>query len=264
MRRDPGAEFARALAFEEALRDRISDHQEPFRWGTAYFTSKLPEIYDANFLQISEVEEDIAVDDLVAEADRLMEPRGLRHRKVVTSEDDLGERLASGFSDAGWDVDRLLFMAHRQPPRREARVDVDEIVAELHTRAKEEFSRRSPYFETEEGVAQMSLLAQMLFEITDKRCFAAYVDDKIAAVCELYSDGITAQIEDVATHEEYRSRGLATAVVLRALHEAEAWGHETIFLVADADDWPKDLYESLGFEGIGRTYQFLRRPQKPA
>jgi len=261
VRRDPGAEFARAVAFEDAIHDRLSDQTEPFRWGTALFNSQIPAIYDANFLRIERADDDITVEELLTEAERIMEPRGLAHRKVSTADERLGERLAEGFAEAGWRVDRLLFMAHRNEPKRDASVDVDEIVGELHTRAKEGFSRRDPHFQSEEEVRQMSLLAQMVFEVTDKRCFAAYAEGKIASVCELYSDGLTAQIEDVATFEEHRGKGLATAVVLRALHEARAWGHETIFLVADADDWPKDLYEQLGFEGMRRTYQFLRRPQ---
>ncbi|MBW3653499.1 MAG: GNAT family N-acetyltransferase, partial [Actinobacteria bacterium] len=78
------------------------------------------------------------------------------------------------------------------------------------------------------------------------------------SVCELYSDGITAQIEDVSTLTKHRSQGLATATVLRALHEARAWGHEMIFLVADADDWPKELYTKLGFTRWETDVMFSR------
>jgi hypothetical protein len=47
---------------------------------------------------------------------------------------------------------------------------------------------------------------------------------------------------------------------MRAVEEALAAGHELVFLVADDDDWPKDLYARLGFETIGRTWSFLRTP----
>ena len=260
MRRDPGADFARALAFENAIRDRLADETEAFRWGTALFCSILPAIYDVNFLRVEQADEHLEASVLMAEADRLMGPRGLKHRKIVVDDETVGARLASAFKDAGYDVDRLLFMVHRREPERTAVVDVDEVVAELHTRAKERFNREQPYFETEDAIQQMNALARRVFEATDKRCFAAYVDGEIASVCELYSDGMTAQIEDVSTLEKHRGKGLATATVLRALHEANAWGHEMVFLVADADDWPKELYSQLGFEGVGEIYQFLRRP----
>ena len=42
-------------------------------------------------------------------------------------------------------------------------------------------------------------------------------------------------------------------------------GHELIFIVADDDDWPKDLYARLGFDPIGRAWAFTRPgPEHPA
>ena len=79
------------------------------------------------------------------------------------------------------------------------------------------------------------------------------------SAAELYSDGRTAQIEDVATLSAYRGRGHAKAAVTRAVEEALATGHELVFLVADGDDWPKALYAKLGFEEVGSRFAFLRR-----
>jgi GNAT superfamily N-acetyltransferase len=261
LRADPGADFARALAFENAIRDRLCDVSEPFEWGTALFTTELPAIYDANFLRVERAGDTVGVEALIAEADRLMGARGLEHRKLVVDDETLGETLAPGFRDQGYLVDRMLFMVHRRPPERTTAIAVDEIEAELHIRVKEAFNRQQPYFENEDSIKQMNELARMMYEVTDKRSFAAYVDGDIASVCELYSDGITAQIEDVVTLEEHRNKGLARATVLRALHEAEAGGHETVFLVADADDWPKEMYRQLGFDDAGRTYQFRQKLQ---
>ncbi len=264
MRRDPAADFLRALAFENALRERIATTSEEFRWGTASFCDHLASIYDANVLHLDQPDEDLTAEALVQEAERLMAPRGFKHRKVIVPDEDLGRSLAPAFEDLGWSVDRLVYMVHVRPPDRATRADVDEVVAAVHVAARDEFNRREPYFNNDEGVLrEMREFARMTYDATDKRGFVAYVDDTIASLCELYSDGVTAQIEDVMTLEEYRGRGLATSVVLRALHEAQAWGHDTIFLVADDEDWPKQLYEKLGFEAVGRTYHFLLKPEKP-
>lgn len=234
---------------------------EDFRWGTALFTSAVPQIYDANFLRVEKADDAINADALIAEAERLMKPRELKHRKVIVNEEALGERLAPGFRRRGWNVDRLVFMIHRRPPQRSAAVDVDEVAAGLHIAAKEQFNREQLPDQSEEAIQQMNEIARMLYDVTDKRAFAAYIDGTIASVCELYSDGTTAQIEDVNTLSDHRSKGLGTAVVLRALHEAQACGHEMVFLVADDEDWPKELYARLGFDAIGRTCQFLLKPQ---
>jgi ribosomal protein S18 acetylase RimI-like enzyme len=92
------------------------------------------------------------------------------------------------------------------------------------------------------------------------RFFAAEEDGVVASHCSLYSDGEIGQIESVLTLPFFRGRGLARAVVLHALAESRAAGHELTFLVAEEDDWPKELYGKLGFETIGRHYEFSCPP----
>ena len=83
------------------------------------------------------------------------------------------------------------------------------------------------------------------------------VDGEVASYCELYSDGSTAQIENVLTLERFRKRGLARATVSRALEDARSGDHSLVFLIADRDDWPKDLYAKLGFEEVGHVWEFV-------
>jgi hypothetical protein len=33
--------------------------------------------------------------------------------------------------------------------------------------------------------------------------------------------------------------------------------HDLTFLLAEEDDWPKELYRRLGFEPVGRIWDFL-------
>ena len=245
------------------MAERMAEVKQPFRWGHALLRPALPEIYDLNFVRVEVDAEAITAQALAADCDRLMAPGGFTHRKVVVENEDAGARVAPGLEEMGWRVTKLLWMIHRRPPAKVATVDVDEIDHAVHAAAKDEFNRRDPYFVGDEVIRQMRQMAGLISRATDKRCFAAYVENRIAAVCELYSDGVTAQIEDVATLEEYRGRGLATAVVLRALSEAQIWNHEMVFLVADAEDWPKELYAKLGFEAVGTTYQFLLSPDAP-
>ncbi|MBA3302049.1 MAG: GNAT family N-acetyltransferase, partial [Thermoleophilaceae bacterium] len=76
----------------------------------------------------------------------------------------------------------------------------------------------------------------------------------------LYTGGRTAQVEDVVTARAHRRRGHARAVVLRAAHEASAAGCDLTFLQAESEDWPRTFYERLGFDPVGTTWNFLRRP----
>ena len=91
----------------------------------------------------------------------------------------------------------------------------------------------------------------------DTRFFAARVDGEVASYCELYSDGQTAQIENVLTLSRFRKQGLARATVSKALEEARNGRHDLIFLIADQRDWPKELYGKLGFDEVGRIWEFV-------
>jgi predicted N-acetyltransferase YhbS len=62
-----------------------------------------------------------------------------------------------------------------------------------------------------------------------------------------------------------RRRGLARAACSAALDAAIAAGHELVFIVADDEDWPKELYAKLGFDVVGRPWAFTRPgPEHPA
>jgi GNAT superfamily N-acetyltransferase len=78
--------------------------------------------------------------------------------------------------------------------------------------------------------------------------------------CELYAIEPDAQIEYVDTLEEHRGRGIARAVILAAVDAARIDGARHVFICTDDDDWPKALYERLGFDPIGREWEFTRGP----
>jgi ribosomal protein S18 acetylase RimI-like enzyme len=125
---------------------------------------------------------------------------------------------------------------------------------------REEWLRAFPEAYSEAVVEQLLEQKRVVADAVGARFFLALVDGRAAAACELYERAGTAQIEDVGTLERYRGRGLARAVVLRALREARAAGCDLVFLEADADDWPKQLYGRLGFHAVGQIYAFLRKP----
>jgi ribosomal protein S18 acetylase RimI-like enzyme len=62
----------------------------------------------------------------------------------------------------------------------------------------------------------------------------------------------------VATLERFRGRGIARAVVLAAADAARAAGNDLVFLCADTQDWPIELYRRLGFDEIGSEWNFGR------
>jgi GNAT superfamily N-acetyltransferase len=181
-------------------------------------------------------------------------------------DDAEGARLAPALSPRGWLVEHDVYMALRRPrdraPDPGLAVEVD---AGRHRLAEAAGIREEPYGRDEEVVQQLvAMRAALAAGVPATRFFVGHADGVDAAVTTLYSDGATAQVEDVATLRGYRRRGLARATVSAAIDAALEMGHGFVFIVADGDDWPKELYARLGFDPIGHIWAFTRPgPEHP-
>jgi GNAT superfamily N-acetyltransferase len=231
-------------------------------FGEAFLHRRLARAYVLNSLHVAA---EVDADQLVAAVDDLY--GGFLHRRAVVESDETGARLVRGLSPAGWLAERDVYMLLRRErdraPDAGLAVEVDAV---RHRLAEAAGIREEPYGRDEEVVEQLvGMRAALAAAVPATRFFVGQADGVDAAVTTLYSDGATAQVEDVATLRDYRRRGLARATVSAAIDAALEMGHESVFIVADDDDWPKDLYARLGFDPIGRTWAFTRPgPEHPA
>ena len=256
---DTEREMRRAVAFCRDVALACAGRVQELPHGVAVFNDRLATVWDLNYLWLDAVPEGTTAHGLAAETDAVQS--AFTHRKVIVADEAAGARLAPGFAELGWGVEPLLFMAAAGAPDvptpAHAVVEVDE-PGQRAFRA--EWLRAWPDGYSEAVVEQLLEQKRIVADALGGRFFLALADGRAASVCELYVRGPTAQIEDVGTLDGYRGRGLARAVVLRALAEARTAGCDLVFLEADEDDWPKELYLRLGFGPIGRIFAFLRRP----
>jgi ribosomal protein S18 acetylase RimI-like enzyme len=248
-------DFDRAFDFM-TRGDMAGSRVEPFRFGTAVFTPELPLRHDSNYLLVENLPDGISPTELVEEAERVQGTAGLEHRLFLFRDAALGERFAPELVSLGWRRDHHVLMAQRRQPERVVDTRIVSEVTEAALRDARERQIRSFPWGTPE-VARQLLDAKRRIPV-DARFFAVIADGAVASYGDLYIDGEIAQVEDVATVPEQRGRGYASAVVLRAVEEARADGAELVFLVADAEDWPKKLYRRLGFDEIGTNLKLLR------
>jgi ribosomal protein S18 acetylase RimI-like enzyme len=246
-------ELARIHGFEHAV-DMAGTEKVASPLGHGVLTPELPARHDSNFLFIDRARDTA---EAIAEADRILGGAGRRHRVVVTFEEELGERLRPEFDALGWRTQRHIFMAQGREPEKTADLS---IVREVDQAALRPGRRRrilaEPWGNPE--LAEQILDAKILLGgRADVRFFGVIVADEIVAWTDLYIGEDIAQIEDVATLEEHRDKGYATAVVLRAAQEAREQGADLVYLVADEEDWPKEWYWRLGFDVVGRIYKFI-------
>jgi ribosomal protein S18 acetylase RimI-like enzyme len=243
-------DLARAYAFL-ARGDMGGTREEESRFGTAVYTDELPRRFDGNYLR---VEREAAPDELVAEAKRLERPL------IFVPDPDLGGKLAPWFTEHGWRIDRHLVMAQLREPERTADLS---IVRELDEQALRPSRRRlmeSYPWGTPEVIEQLFQAKALIGQRVTIRFFGVPLGDEVVSYADLYADGADAQVEDVGTLLEHRGRGYATAVILRAIEQARASGADFVFLVADAEDWPKELYRRLGFDEVGHYTKFFVPP----
>ena len=252
------AELERARAFVRALPLALAEEVVPCPFGRASFVHSLPRVYWINLISVDPGTRATAA-ELAAEAERLQEPAGLLHRKVGLY-DELGYAVEREFSQLGWSVSRHLVMTLERPAElaagRAEEVAFDELEPVWAAGIRE-----SPHGRDEEVVRQLVAAQHRRRLGVDVRYFAARADGELASYCELFSDGDTAQVESVMTLERFRGRGLAKEVVSHAVREALAARHSLVFLVAEDEDWPKELYRRLGFEPRGHTWEIIREPR---
>ena len=84
----------------------------------------------------------------------------------------------------------------------------------------------------------------------------AYLEGKLVGSCYIYSaDGYTC-MDSLVVDEDYRHQYVATTLLRQIAEEARAEG-KLLYLHADPEDTPKDMYAKMGFLVIDKVYEYL-------
>ncbi len=243
-----------ALAF---MRDTVAgsaDEVEPHAWGTLLRTPSLAGVWVLNGLIVEGPRPELTLDDL----DALFAERfaGGRYASATLDGEALAARLEPVARERGWKVEHELVMELRREPDRLADTSrvrdgsEEEMLALTDRWFAEDHAADGP-----ETLRQLSEYAAREWRARPTQAFAS--GDGLA-MCKLWSDGTTAQVEDVYTAPEARGGGHARALVTHAVAIAREGGHHLTFIVADADDTPKELYSRLGFDPLHVRTRIVR------
>ena len=160
---------------------------------------------------------------------------GVRHGKVEVYDEEAGARLAPGFRELGWQVQCDVLMVARRAPDRPRRSLARPRRSRRRARARLGGSGHATTatIDDEDIVRQLAaskriVLASEIDDASSQRASTA----RSRGYCELYSLANTGQIEAVLTLQRLRNRGLARALVLRALAASRAAGNDLTFLLA--------------------------------
>jgi GNAT superfamily N-acetyltransferase len=176
---------------------------------------------------------------------------------VEVMHEPIGAAVAPAFAAAGWQVSRHLLMALEEPPPLVPQT-VEEVEPEQVWPLRAEWMRTEPWG-TEAAVAAMLEWERGRAELTGARAFCVRDEDgRPVSMCLLLATPHADEVERVYTSPAHRGRGLAYAVVARAVHEA---GDQLTFLFTDAHGAAQHLYARLGFRRAWVVYRFLAASQ---
>jgi ribosomal protein S18 acetylase RimI-like enzyme len=192
----------------------------------------------------------VDADELAAVADR--ELADAAHRLIHIHDLDVAERVGPRLVELGYERnDDLVLVAQTTQPRRDVEVvelDLDERIAvataEWQTEQSPDVARQlGERIRTIGAAAETTFLA------------VRSADGDVVAHVDLYIRDGYAQIEELMTAPAARGRGFGSALVVDAMHRA---GGNRVFIVADMDEWPKEMYRRLGFADLGVIATFSR------
>lgn len=173
-----------------------------------------------------------------------------------------GGRLAEAFQADGWEVDgELHSMLVRPPDRRVGTSAVTELTEEEALALMSRWLREDETLHLDdEAMRQLIENHRLTWRARNAvRLGVRAHDGSPTGMTLVLSGGGVAQVEDVYVVPEARGGGSGRALVTRAIDVARELGPELVFIVADDNDWPKQLYARLGFEPLGRTWMFHRQ-----
>ena len=247
----------RAIARRHARHAAVCDRIVPWEHGNAVFATDVPGFYEYNDVRLEGADPGIALEALVATADRLLD--GLAHRQIEVEDVAAGERLRPGFEGLGWTAERLVWMelegaAHGTP----AAVEIAEVPLARTRPLREAWFTTSGWTSTPESARRFMALEERVAARAGTRALMAWGTDGAALGYVSFSAAHgTAEVEQAYVVPELRGHGIGGALVAAAVAAADA---ATTFIVADDEEDAKRLYERLGFAPVWIQHQFTRRP----
>jgi GNAT superfamily N-acetyltransferase len=230
----------------------VCDVVEPWKHGTVWRATGYPSYYDYNVLWV-EGDPGLGADELIAAADAALD--GFEHRRIDFERAEAGERVRAELVSAHWEPTRLVWLRHAEPlppgPEIEVEeVDYDSVIGLRVAWHREDF----PDLDSRDYLDNAREVAMT----RDVQVLAVVESDEPIGFAQLERIGDGAEVTQVYVRSDRRGGGRGTAITRAAI---EAAGDvDDLWIVADDEDRPKELYGRLGFRPAWTSFEYLRVP----
>lgn len=243
---------ARAKAWCHYRQRRVCDVVEPWAHGTILRATRFPDYWDYNVLRV-EGDPRIDVSELVAAADEAL--AGCAHRRIDFEDAAAADPHRDAFKELGWRTFRLLYMRHEAAPGEAPAVAVEEVPYDAVGGLREAWHREDFPDQDADGYHEQ---AREVAIAHGARVFAARRDGATVGFAQLEHEGDAAEITHVYVHPDHRGGGLGTAITRASIDAAGPVAD--LWIAADDEDRPKDLYGRLGFRPVWLSAEMTRLP----
>jgi GNAT superfamily N-acetyltransferase len=252
----PLSDIERITAFESRFARAQATDVVDLSWGYALLQGEFPLSEHHNRIAVTAA---ASAADVLATAEEVLGGARLRHR-YVSVDDALGRALIADFVAAGYEHETIVTMISSGPEVEPAAHEVRAVSLDTLRPAIVRDWRVTLPDAPDEQLGQLADRMALYGRGAELTLLAVYDGDEIAAHADLYVDRVDriAQFENLVTHEDFRHRGYADALVRDALRRSREAGSDLWFLTADVAGWTHDWYERLGYIDAGRTHHFNR------
>jgi ribosomal protein S18 acetylase RimI-like enzyme len=226
-----------------------------------------PHVYDANLVRRASLRPDGNLDEALEQLSAPLREVGARHLQLTLDGADVPDTVGPLLKQRGFAHDRLLAMTlsgGRTSALRETSVELlrlpDEAPWIEFELAMDRMNREEAWYApavSREVVGSMRKKA----EIGAFSVFVAERQGRVVGTVALAQHRGVASILSVGTLPEARRRGVGRTMVIAMIDRARAAGCDLIYLIARADDSPKDMYRKLGFHVEFAFDVWLRLPR---
>lgn len=240
------------LRFWRSL-DELFARVEPAWWGAVVTDGRFPAVWDANYARVDAASDELTLAEVEATLLPALREAGTSVEHLVSFHPDATEPLLRELEARGHRITWDLVMELGADPPDDGSRRVEDLTGDPDLWPAVGESLALFGIDHADALAQLATIEREVLAPGGKRWFGIRDGDGlILSLGALLLRGDIAYIDNVATFEHARGRGLATSVTTRMIRAAAASGATHVCLFADPDDRSVvGMYERLGFRGVG-------------
>jgi GNAT superfamily N-acetyltransferase len=235
-----------------SARERACDVIEAWEHGVVARATRFPSYWDLNAVRVLEPPS-MDAGHFIDFTDQAL--AGLAHKKIFFDFGEAAEPLRAGFASRGWMTTRLVWMRHERQPPAGPDIEVHEVPYD-ETLAL----RRAWHEEDFPGVDDGDFHASQREVALQRGARVLAVSENGVPIGFAQLDYLddAAEISAVYVAPHHRGRGLGTALTTAAV--TRVGRVHDLWICADDEDRPKQLYARLGFRPVWTTLECTRVP----